>query len=188
MFRGKVMDAIKAAGLNLPDKLPSAWVVDCKRVGDSSQALLYLGRYLYRGVVQEGDILGCKDGQVTFRYRHAKTDKLALRTLPGEDFLRLVLQHVLPKGLRRARNLGFLHPNSAGAVRLLQVLHLRPTRPLGGAAAMPTRPAWRCACGQPMAVLRRRMPAEVPSESLNDHPVVHDKPDKAGPMEAHTMH
>ena len=99
-----------------------------------------------------------------------------------------MLRHVLPKGLRRARNFGFLHPNSAGAVRLLQVLQLRPTRPLGEAAAMPTRPAWRCACGQPMAVLRRRMPAEVPSDSPSDPPVVHDKPDKAGPMDAHTMH
>ena len=26
--------------------------------------------------------------------------------------MRLVLQHVLPKGFRRARNYGFLHPNS----------------------------------------------------------------------------
>ncbi len=26
-------------------------------------------------------------------------------------FLRLILQHILPKGYRRARNFGFLHPN-----------------------------------------------------------------------------
>lgn len=188
VFRAKVLDAVKAAGLTLPEQLPATWVVDCKAVGDGSQALLYLGRYLYRGVVQEADILSSKDGRVTFRYRDAKTGKAALRTLPGADFLWLVLQHVLPKGLRRARNFGFLHPNSAGAIRLLQVLHLRPKRPLGEAAGLPTRPAWRCACGQPMAVLRRRMPAEAVRGSPNDHPVVHDKPDKVGPMEAHTMH
>jgi hypothetical protein len=29
--------------------------------------------------------------------------------LPGEDFMALLLQHVLPKGLRRARDYGFLH-------------------------------------------------------------------------------
>lgn len=184
VFRGKLIAAIRAAGLALPDKLPTAWVVDCKSVGDGSQAPLYLGRYLYRGMVQEADILGTKDGQVSFRYRDARTGKQALRTLPGEDFLWLVLQHVLPKGLRRARSFGFLHPNSAAALRLLQVLHLRPARPLAEAAAMPTRPAWRCACGQPMAVLRRRMPAEVAS----DQPVVHDKPDKASPMQATKMH
>ena len=32
------------------------------------------------------------------------------------------------KGLRRSRNFGFLHPNSAGTIRLLQVLHLRAAR------------------------------------------------------------
>lgn len=117
-------------------------------------------------------------------YRDAKTGKPALRTLAGEDFLWLVLQHVLPKGLRRARNVGVLHPNSAGAIRLLQVLHLRPTSPLGQVAALPTRAAWRYACGQPMAVLRRRMPAQAP----NAQPGVHDKPDKPGPMKAHTTH
>ena len=50
---------------------------------------------------------------------------MAVRTLPGADFLWLVLQHVLPKGLRRSRNFGFLHPNSAAAVRLLQAGHRR---------------------------------------------------------------
>ena len=80
VFRGKVIDAIKAAGLTLPEKLPSTWVVDCKAVGDGQKTLQYLGRYLYRGVVQEADILGCKDGQVTFGYRDAKTGKQALRT------------------------------------------------------------------------------------------------------------
>ena len=184
VFRGKLIDAIKASGLNLPEQLPATWVVDCKAVGDGRQALLYLGRYLYRGVVQEADIVGNKDGQVTFRYRDAKTGKQALRTLAGEDFLWLLLQHVLPKGLRRARNFGFLHPNSAQAVRLLQVLHLRPARPPCAPAAMSSRPAWRCACGQPMTVLRRRLPPEV-SDTCN---VVHDKPDKPDPRAGHAQH
>jgi hypothetical protein len=30
----------------------------------------------------------------------------------GEDFLWLVLQHVLPKGFRRVRDYGFLHGNA----------------------------------------------------------------------------
>ena len=89
---------------------------------------------------------------------------MATRTLPGADFLWLVLQHVLPKGLRRSRNFDFLHPNSARAIRLLQVLHLRAT-PAEAPAATPTpastlRPTWRCACGQPMRVLRRRVPPQ----------------------------
>ncbi len=141
VFRSKVLDAIEHAGLTLPAVLPDAWVVDCKAVGDGSKALLYLGRHLYRGVILERDILRCDDhGNVTFRYRDAKTDKMATRTLPGADFLWLVLQHVLPKGLRRARNFGFLHPNSAAAVRLLQVLHLRAA-PATATPVTPARPA-----------------------------------------------
>jgi len=42
-------------------------------VGSGQQALIYLGRYLYRGVICEADILACQDGQVSFRYRSAKT-------------------------------------------------------------------------------------------------------------------
>ena len=51
-----------------------------------------------------------------------------LRTLSGAAFLWLVLQHVLPKGFRRARNHGFLHPNSKRLAALLRLLVFRPRR------------------------------------------------------------
>ena len=151
VFKGKLLDAIKVAGLTLPAALPDTWVVDCRCVGDGQKALLYLSliddNWLYRGVIQERDILRC-DGQgssstVTFQYRRArsrKTEKMATRTLPGADFLWLVLQHVLPKGLRRSRNFGFLHPNSARAIRLNQVLHLRATPAAASTVAPTLRP------------------------------------------------
>jgi len=188
VFRAKVLDAIERAGLTLPAVLPHAWVVDCKAVGDGSKALLYLGRYLYRGVIQERDILRCDEsGNVTFQYRHAKTDRMAVRTLAGADFLWLVLQHVLPRGLRRARNFGFLHPNSAAAIRLLQVLHLRAA-PSTAAPAAPARSAWRCTCGQPMHVVCRRMPAMPPEGPPKPHLGRVTPPDKPGSAHAHTMH
>jgi len=121
VFRARMLAAITAAALALPRHYPTRWVVDCKSVGNGASALIYLGRYLYRGVIREQDILACANGQVTFRYRDAKTGKMEQRTLPGADFLWLVLQHVLPKGLRRARNFGFLHPNCK---RLIALLHL----------------------------------------------------------------
>ena len=65
--------------------------------------------------------MACTDEQVTFRYRCAKTGKRERRTVSGAQFLWLVLQHVLPKGFRRARNFGFLHPNCK---RLIALLHL----------------------------------------------------------------
>ncbi len=97
------------------------WVAHCKSAGTGRPALIYLGRYLYRGVIRENDILAVDNGQVRFRFRNAKTGRFEHRTLPGADFLWLILQHVLPKGFRRARNFGFLHPNCK---RLIALLHL----------------------------------------------------------------
>jgi Putative transposase/Transposase zinc-binding domain len=187
VFRAKVLDAIEHAALSLPAALPATWVVHCKAVGDGRKALLYLGRYLYRGVIQESDIVRCDNEQVTFRYRDAKTGRTATRTLPGADFLWLLLQHVLPKGLRRARNFGFLHPNSVKAIGLLQLLHLRAA-PAAYASAAPSRPVWRCACGQPMHVVRRRMPALQPDPAGQAQPWRALRPDRPDPQQAHTMH
>ena len=162
VFRAKLLAALAEQGLSLPASVPKTWVVDCRAVGSGAKALIYLGRYLYRGVIQEKDILHCEDGQVTFRYCDAASGKMLLRTVSGAAFLWMVLQHVLPKGFRRARNFGFLHPNSKRLIKLLQwVLKLavfalqKPT---------PPRPAWLCACcGQPMQIVRRRIaPAQAP--------------------------
>ena len=117
---------------------------------------------------------------------------MATRTLRGADVLWLVLQHVLPKGLRRARNFGFLHPNSARAIALLQVLHLRAA-PAAASTPAPTpastqRPTWRCACGQPMQVLRRRLPPlRTPArpEGQSERVTLPDKPEQEQVHKAH---
>ena len=105
VFRAKMIDALTREGLRLPARYPEKWVVDCKSVGSGEKALVYLGRYLYRGVIQEKDILSCESGQVTFRYREAKTQRMKTRTLPGVQFLWLILQHVLPKGFMSSKGL-----------------------------------------------------------------------------------
>jgi hypothetical protein len=57
VFRGKLLAALRSHGLTIPSNLPEHWVVDCKNVGSGEKALVYLGRYLYRGVIQEKDIV-----------------------------------------------------------------------------------------------------------------------------------
>ena len=99
VFRAKLLEAITLEGLELPVRYPETWVVDVKSVGSGDKALVYLGRYLYKGVIQEKDIIACRDGLVTFRYQDSKTKKIQTRTLSGPKFLWLILQHVLPKGL-----------------------------------------------------------------------------------------
>jgi hypothetical protein len=127
VFRGKLLGAITDAGLVLPPSYPTAWVVDCTFVGNGERALVYLGRYLYRGVIREEDILACEHGQVTFRYRHAKRNRWEKRTLPGAQFLALVLRHVLPKGFMRSPGLcGVTHsraaPSSDSVPQILRII------------------------------------------------------------------
>ena len=169
-FRGKFLATLRAQGLPIPAKIPDKWVVDCKSVGDGSKTLVYLGRYLYRGVIAEKDILRCEDGQVTYRWRNAKTNKPQQRTVSAVEFLRLVLQHVLPKGFRRSRNYGFLHPNSKRLIALLQPLRLKyrlsTCAPIQDTEAntpvLTERPKWICSCcGGFMSVVRRRIAAAI---------------------------
>jgi hypothetical protein len=73
----------------------------------------------------------------------------------------LILQHVLPKGFRRARNFGFLHPNSKRLIALLQYLFgLDPTRAL---VWIKPRPRLACpCCGGDMKIVKTRI---IPSLS-----------------------
>ncbi len=151
VFRAKVLAGIKQAGLKLPSAYPTDWVVDCKEVGSGQHVLVYLGRYLYRGVIQEKDILSCDNGNVTFRYENSQTKQTETRTLSAVAFLHLILQHILPKGYRRARNFGFLHSNSKliPLVQLLKRVVLPPPKP---------RLTIRCkCCGGVMKIIRTRI-------------------------------
>jgi hypothetical protein len=80
--------------LRVPASTPKEWVVDCKKVGNGDKAIIYLGKYLYKGVIQEKDILRCENGKVTFRYIHAKSNAYRTRTVTGEYFLCLLMQHI----------------------------------------------------------------------------------------------
>lgn len=151
VFRAKMLHGISRAGLTLPERYPEEWVVHCKAVGSGDKALVYLGRYLYRGVLPEKNIVSNRDGKVTFRYQNSETRKIETRTLSGVDFLRKILLHILPKGFRRARNFGFLHPNSR-LVKLVQLIKR---------VVIPTsqsRPTVSCACcGNSMRIVRTRV-------------------------------
>ena len=156
VFRAKILETIRQEGLELPARYPATWVVDVKSVGTGEKALVYLGRYLYKGVIQEKDILACENGQVTFRYRDSKTQRIESTTVSGARFLWLILQHVLPKGFRRARNFGFLHPNSKRLIALLQyLLGFDPNRAL---AWVRKRPQLTCrCCGAVMRIVRTQI-------------------------------
>jgi len=153
VYRAKLLAGISALTLPLPAKYPKEWVVDCKAVGQGDKAIIYLGRYLYRGVIKEKDILKVENGNVTFAYQNAQTNTRKIRTVEGAKFLWLLMQHVLPKGFRRSRNYGFLHPNSKllKQIQLITQVFIKPPKPQ-------KRPAVKCACcGSPMTMIQTRI-------------------------------
>lgn len=161
VFRARLLAAMRALGIAPPATAPERWVADCKAVGSGHKVMVYLGRYLYRGVVQERDIVRCDDHGVTYRWRDGKSGKHQRRTVSGVEFLRLVLQHVLPKGFRRARCYGLLHPNCRRGVALARTMALRRrpcVPPAAPAPATAERPRLKCqCCGAPMRIVRRRI-------------------------------
>jgi hypothetical protein len=158
VFRAKILQAIVYNDLQVPEDCPKQWVVDCKDVGNGDKAIIYLGRYLYRGVIREQDILQSENGMVTFRYLHAKTGQYRTRTVTGEYFLYLLMLHVLPRGFRRARCYGFLHPCSKKLIRFLQIL-LR-VNPLSiFVSKLKERATITCpVCGSAMKIILTRIP------------------------------
>jgi len=150
VFRARFLTAITEAGFSIPTGAPKKWVVDCTHVGRGITALKYLSRYLYRGVISEKNIVSNQNGLVTFKYIESTEGTTQYRTIKGEDFLHLIMQHVLPKGFRRARDYGFLHSNAKKMLSLVQLVlqviikELKP-RP---------RPTFKCPCCQsPMIVV-----------------------------------
>jgi len=153
VFRAKWLQAMEKEGLKARSTLPEDWVAHCKHVGSGEKALTYLGKYLYRGVLSEENIIGCANGMVTFRY-FQNSGKVSTRTLPGADFLLLLLQHVLPRGFRRARTYGLLHPNSKTLIRLLQYL----LRCIPSDVRVTKQPQACPRCGAPMKIIATRLP------------------------------
>ncbi len=160
VFRAKMLAALRREGLTLPSSYAKLWVVDCQFAGQGDKALIYLGRYLYKGVIQEKDIVACKDGKVSFRYQDSQSKMMRIRTLPGAEFLSLILQHVLPRGFRRTRNFGFLHPNAKALIALLQTLcKINVNQAL---AWLRVRPKFTCkCCGGLMKIIQTRIPKKL---------------------------
>ena len=98
----------------------------------------------------ENSIVSVQDGWVTFKYTDSKTGKTQYRTVKGEDFCWLVLQHVLPKGFRRIRDYGFLHGNAKKTLKLVQLV----LRVIVEIISPRPRPVFKCPhCQAPLIII-----------------------------------
>jgi len=97
----------------IPEKAwKSKWCSFCVPYGRGEKAVLnYLGRYVFRTAITNNRIVDVTETDVTFRYKDRKTNTMRTKTIPGVEFLRRFLIHVLPKGFHKVRYYGLWHPS-----------------------------------------------------------------------------
>jgi hypothetical protein len=136
IFRAKICAALNRAGLL--DQVPPGvwsmpWVVHGQHAGRGQKVLDYLGRYIFRVALANSSLECIQDGQVTFRYRDNRTQRLRRVTLSGVECLQRFLQHVLPRGCMKVRYYGIWSPTCRRqldqARTLLTVPPPAPTEP-----------------------------------------------------------
>ena len=106
------------------------WVTQCTPWGEDEQGVLdYLARYVFRVAITNARIVGFDDQTVTIRHKQRRANEWRTSRIPGHEFMRRFLQHVLPKGLHKVRYFGLWHPaRREQATRVRQFLLLgRPS-------------------------------------------------------------
>jgi hypothetical protein len=120
IFRAKYKELMHRAGLL--DQIDAAvwqraWNVNCQAVGDGRDSLRYLAPYVFRVAIGNHRIrrVVCHEdgtGSVTFTVKPSGEKHYRPMTVPSEEFIRRLLQHVLPKGFQKVRHFGFMHKRS----------------------------------------------------------------------------
>jgi hypothetical protein len=111
----KFRDALQAKASDLFAVVPKSvwgreWVSFVKHYGHGNDAVLnYLSRYVFRTAISNARILGMDQTHVAFRWKDRDTGAWRIERLPGVEFLRRFLQHVLPRGLHKVRYYGLWH-------------------------------------------------------------------------------
>ena len=131
MYRGKFMaglrDLYNAGKLTLPKSLASLaapddwkayisnlykidWNVYIKQTfNGNGNAIEYLARYANRIAISNNRIVSVSGDTVTFSYIDRKDNcRKKEMTVTHQEFIRLFLQHVIPKGFQKIRYYGFL--------------------------------------------------------------------------------
>jgi Putative transposase len=109
--------ALKAAAPTVFANVPATvwrrqWVSFCKHYGHGNDAVLsYLSRYVFRTAISNARILDMDQSHVTFRWKDRSINAWRSERMPGVEFLRRFLQHVLPRGFHKVRYYGLWNPS-----------------------------------------------------------------------------
>jgi hypothetical protein len=113
LFCAALRDAAPTVFANVPTTVwQREWVSFCKHYGHGNDAVLnYLSRYVFRTAISNARILDMDQTHVTFRWKDRNAGAWRVERLPGVEFLRRFLQHVLPRGFHKVRYYGLWHPS-----------------------------------------------------------------------------
>ena len=150
LFRGKLLallhEAIDEGRIDLRGEDPKAlfdklyrtrWVVYCKRpFGGPEQVIRYLSRYVHRVGISNQRIASVDDNQVVFRTKSGQPV-----TLAPLEFLRRLLQHVLPDRFVKIRHYG-LHASGNATTRLERARELLSSACTSTAAVIGKPRSW----------------------------------------------
>lgn len=127
-------------------------------VGNGSAALTYLVPYLFNGAISNRSIVSCDEHSVAFCYKDSDSGQFKTMSLEAMEFLRRILQHVLPKGFQRIRYYGFLATKCQKKLRKVAGLLNHPI-PLPSKTPK-IRAGFKCpCCGRDMVLME-----EVPRQ------------------------
>jgi len=141
------------------------WVVYAKPSvsGQPETILGYLARYIHRVAISNQRLVSIEHGSITFDYKdYARGNRWQPMTLPAEEFLRRLSQHLLPPGFMRVRSFGFLancHRKEKLAL-IRQLLEVPPAATGSVVADMTQTQQSACCphCGQAALYTVRRTP------------------------------
>jgi Putative transposase/Transposase zinc-binding domain len=115
LFRAKFREQLQQTELFPlvdPQVWKRDWVVHCEPIGSGEAALRYLAPYIFRVAISNNHLVQLENGKVTFRYQESKTGKICYTTVAAEEFIRRLLQHVLPDRFIKVRYYGLFAPTN----------------------------------------------------------------------------
>jgi Putative transposase/Transposase zinc-binding domain len=104
------------------------WNVDSRAAGSGQNALSYLSRYVFKTATSNRKVQLLAQGTVQCNYRESQTGRHTSINLQPLEFMRRILQHILPRAYARVRTFGWFHP--AAKVRANRVRALLGQPPL----------------------------------------------------------
>jgi hypothetical protein len=156
------------------------WVVYAKQPFAGPETVLtYLSRYTHRVAISNRRLLRFRNHRVRFRYKDYRNGKTTWKSmsLNADEFIRRLLQHVLPKGFHRIRHYGLLanaarNDNLKQARQLLNVTAMEkaPGESEGNKDSEDHACAFTCRqCGQPLIVIEVLSPQHAPRAPPQRH-------------------